>query len=341
MSFTDILTFVGTALVVAVCFYIINNPVDIEAAPVAIQVAPLLPIISCPVVIEAAPVVIQAAPLLPKIKVLPEPQAAQLVASPSVKKRNRVEEFVGSSVVAPSSPEKKRKTFVRLSSPSASEKRPTYRKPSRQSPQVTISLSSVAGAQLLEAIQSAIPPPVDIVPTEVASAYAEISEVVSMEIEMSDAPIVSQLKSCFKSSSNRFAKRVRFVGPSNDCIRGQIATYVVKKDMVCFRENNAGARSMPHESFPLIEEMDRQGNPTGWFTKRDSLFYPPEEQSRFDRCKEHTLCRQCRESVIEGFCDPEVDFSDDVLESDDPNALVHHVQRDQYSRYNCILHGGN
>ncbi|KAF7881013.1 uncharacterized protein EAF02_006904 [Botrytis sinoallii] len=214
MSFTDILTFVGTALVVAVCFYIINNPVDIEAAPVAIQVAPLLPIISCPVVIEAAPVVIQAAPLLPKIKVLPEPQVAQLVASPSVKKRNRVEEFVGSSVVAPSSPENKRKTFVRLSSLSASEKRPTYRKPSRQSPKVTISLASVAGAQLLEAIQSAIPPPVDIVPTEVASAYAEISEVVSMEIEMSDAPMVSQLKSCFKSSSNRFAKRVRFAGPS-------------------------------------------------------------------------------------------------------------------------------
>ncbi|TGO28763.1 hypothetical protein BPAE_0023g00280 [Botrytis paeoniae] len=319
MSFTDILTFVGTALVVAVCFYIINNPVDIDAAPV----------------------VIQAAPLLPKIKVLTKPQAAQLVASPSVKKRIRVEELVGSSVVAPSSPEKKRMTFVRSSSPSVSEKKPTYRRPSRQTPKVTISLASVAGAQLLEAIQSAIPPPADIVPTEVASACAEISEVVSMEVEMTDAPMVSQLKSCFKSSSNRFAKRVRFVGPSNDCIRGQIATYVVKKDMECFRERFAGGRQMPHESFPLVEEKDQQGNPTGWFSKRDSFLYPPEEQSRWDRCKEHTLCRQCRESVIEGFCDPEVDFSDDVLESDDPNALVHHVQRDQYSRYNCILHGGN
>lgn len=341
MSFADILTFVGTALVVAVCYYIINNPVVIEAAPVVIQVAPLPPIINCTVVIEAAPVAIQAAPLLPKIKVLPKPQAAQLVASPSAKKRNRVEELVGSSVVAPSSPEKKRKTFVRSSSPSVSEKKPTYRRPSRQTPKVTISLASVAGAQLLEAIQSVIPPPADIVPTEVASAYAEISDVVSMEVEMTDAPMVSQLKSCFKSSSNRFAKRVRFVGPSNDCIRGQIATYVVKKNMVCFRERCAGARSMPHEKFPIIEEMDRQGRPTGWFTKRDSIFYPPEEKSRWHRCKEHTLCRQCRESVIEGFCDPEVDFSDDVLESDDPDALSKHVHRDQYSRYNCILHGGN
>ncbi|KAF7949085.1 hypothetical protein EAE96_008256 [Botrytis aclada] len=342
MSFADILTFVGTALVVAVCYYIINNPVvDIEAAPVVIQVAPLPTIINCPVVIEAAPVVIQAAPLLPKIKVLPKPQAAQLVASPSVKKRSRVEELAGSPVVAPSSPEKKRKTFVRSSSPSASEKKPTCRRPSRQTPKVTISLASVAGAQLLEAIQSAIPPPTDIVPTEVASAYAEISEVVSMEVEMTDAPMVSQLKSCFKSSSNRFAKRVRFVGPSNDCIRGQIATYVVKKDMDCFRESFAGYRQMPHESFSLIIEKDQHGNPTGWFSKRDSFFYPPEEQSRWDRCKEHQLCRQCRESVSEGFCDPEVDFSDDVLESDDPNALTHHVQRDQYSRYNCILHGGN
>ncbi|KAF7901784.1 uncharacterized protein EAF01_007083 [Botrytis porri] len=341
MSFTDILTLVGTALVVAVCFYIINNPVDFEAAPVVIQVAPLPTIINCEVVIEAAPVVIQVTPLLPKIKVLPEPQAAQLVASPSVKKRNRVEEHVGSSVVAPSSPEKKRKTFVRSSSPSVSEKKPTYRRPSRQTPEVTISLASVAGAQLLESIQSAIPPPVDIVPTEVASACAEISEVVSVEVEMVDAPMVSQLKSCFKSSSNRFAKRVRFVGPSNDCIHGQIATYVVEKNMESFRERHAGDRSMPHESFPLIEEMDQHGNPTGWFSKRDSFFYPPEEQSRFGRCKEHTLCRQCRESVIEGFCDPEVDFSDDVLESDDPNALLNHVHRDQYSRYNCILHGGN
>ncbi|TGO40737.1 hypothetical protein BHYA_0032g00160 [Botrytis hyacinthi] len=319
MSFADILTFVGTALVVAVCYYIINNPVVIEAAPVAIQ----------------------AAPLLPKIKVLPKPQAAQLVASLSVKKRTRVEELVGSSVVAPSSPEKKRKTFIRSSSPSVSEEKPTYRRPSRQTPKVTISFASVAGAQLLEAIQSAIPPPTDIVSTEVASAYAEISDVVSMEVEMTDAPMVSQPKSCFKSSSNRFAKRVRFVGPSNDCIRGQIATYVVETDMICYREMYAGARSMPHEKFPIIEEMDQQGKPTGWFTKRDSFFYPPEEQSRWDRCKEHTLCRQCRESVIEGFCDPEVDFSDDVLESDDPDALSDHVHRDQYSRYNCILHGGN
>ncbi|CCD54215.1 hypothetical protein ACHAPC_001006 [Botrytis cinerea] len=319
MSFTDFLSFVGTALVVAVCFYIINNPV----------------------VIEAAPVITQAAPLLPKKKVLPKPQAAQLVASPSAEKRNRVGVLVGSSVVAPSSPEKKRKTFVRSSSPPPSEKRSTYRKPSRKVSRVTISFSSVAGAQLLEDIRSAIPPPAAIVPTEVASVYAEISEVVSMEVEMTDAPMISQLKSCFKSPSSRFAKRVRFVGPSNDCIRGRLITYVVEKDMINYRKRHAGARSMPHESFPLIEEKDQQGNPTGWFSKQDSLFYPPEDKSTFDRCDEHTRCQQCRLSIMEGFCDPEVDFSDDVLESDDPNALLLHVQRDQYSRYNCILHGGN
>lgn len=305
---------------VAVCFYIINNPI----------------------VIEAAPVVTQAAPLLPKKKVLPKPQAAQLVASPSAKKRNRVEVLVGSSVVTPFSPEKKRKTFVRSSSPPPpSEKRSTYRKPSRKASRVTISFSSVAGAQLLEDIRSAIPPPAAIAPTEVASVYAEISEAVSMEVEMTDAPMISQLKSCFKSSSSRFAKRVRFVGPSNDCIRGRLITYVVEKDMINYRKRHAGARSMPHESFPLIEEKDQQGNPTGWFSKQDSLFYPPEDKSKFDRCDEHAKCQQCRLSISEGFCDPEVDFSDDVLESDDPNALRLHVQRDQYSRYNCILHGGN
>ncbi|KAJ8065283.1 hypothetical protein OCU04_005981 [Sclerotinia nivalis] len=316
MSFFAFLQVMGTTLVVAACVYLISNPLTLEETPVVIQVAPQ-----------------------PITQSLPEPQAAQLVASSSTKKMTRVEELAGSIMVASASPERKRRPFIRSAfTPSLMERRLMNQLPSRQRSKEVIRSSSVAGAQQNKTISSIITM-TDVEMTEVASAYAEISEVISIEVEMTDAPVF-QLKSCFRSSSSRSAKRVSFAGPSGDSIRGRVITYVVPKKMKNYHQKYLGQKRCPHETFPLIEERDQEGNATGWFTKRDGNYFLPIAQSTFERCDENATCTKCRESLSEGFLDPEVDYSDAILEPDE-YALGFHVLRDQYRRYGCINHGGH
>ncbi|KAF7879500.1 hypothetical protein EAF04_000696 [Stromatinia cepivora] len=315
MSFFAFLQVMGTTLVVAACVYLISNPLTLEETPVVIQVAPQ-----------------------PITQSLPEPQAAQLVASSSTKKMSRVEELAGSITVASASPGRKRKPFIRSAFTPLMERRSMNQLPSRQTSKEVIRSSSVAGAQQIKTISSTITM-TDIEMTEVASAYAEISEVISIEVEMTDAPVF-QLKSCFKNSSSRSAKRVSFAGPSRDSIRGRIITHVVPEEMKNYHQEYLGQKRCPHETFPLIEEKDQEGNATGWFTKRDGNYFLPIAQSTFERCDENATCTKCRESLSEGFLDPEVDYSDAILEPDE-NALGLYVLRDQYRRYGCIDHGGH
>ncbi|CAD6442748.1 147c6516-3f38-48fd-9720-f57f50a1b963 [Sclerotinia trifoliorum] len=317
MSFLSFLQVMGTTLVVAACVYLISNPLPLEETPVVIQVAPQ-----------------------PITQSLPESQAAQLAASSSTKKMTRVEQLAGSGMVASASPEIRRRPVIRPAiTLSLVERRLRDRLPSRQPIEEVIRFSSsVAGAQQKNTISSDIIM-TDVEMTEDASVYAEMSEVISTEVEMTDAPVF-QLKSCFRSSSSRSAKRVSFAGPSGDSIRGQVITYVVPRKMKNYHQKYLGQKRCPHETFPLVEERDQEGNATGWFTKRDGVFLHPIAHGVFERCDENASCTKCRESLSEGFLDPEVDFSDAILEAEE-YALGFYVLRDQYRRYGCINHGGH
>ncbi|EDO04806.1 predicted protein [Sclerotinia sclerotiorum 1980 UF-70] len=299
MSFISFLQVMGTTLVVAACVYLISNPLPLEETPVAIQVAPQ-----------------------PITQSLPEPQLA------------------GSTMIASASPEIKRRPVIRPVTLSPMERRRLMDRLSYFQPikKVICFSSSVAGAQQNNTISSDITM-TDVEMTEDASVYAEISEVISTEVQMKNAP-VSQLKSCFKSSSSRPAKRVSFAGPSSDSIHGQVITYVVPGKMRNYHKKYLGQKRCPHETFPLVEERDQEGSATGWFTKRDGVFLPPIAQGTFESCDENACCTKCRESLSEGFLDPEVDFSDAILEAEE-YALGFYVLRDQYRRYGCINHGGH
>ncbi|KAI9646284.1 hypothetical protein NHQ30_005725 [Ciborinia camelliae] len=266
MSFFDYLQVIGSALVVAVCVFLIKNPINLEEATVQVT-----------------------------------PMAFALAYS---------------------------------------ERRSMSIRPSCQSTKAVTPSSSVAGAQQIKTIPSIVTTSTDIEMTEVASAYAEISEVVSVEIEMMDAPI-PQLKSCLKSSAFRSARSVRFVGPSDDCIRGRVFTHVVS-EMKSFHEEYM-ATSGPHVSFPLTEETDLEGNATGWFSKQDSIYFPPkvEVQGDLADCEAYTTCATCRGNLSYGFLDPIVDYPDSVLEAEDIWALNLYVSRDVERRYHCRSHGGD
>ncbi|ESZ90238.1 hypothetical protein SBOR_9375 [Sclerotinia borealis F-4128] len=316
MSFYDFLQVIGSALVVAICVLMMRSPIDFEVAP--------------------ASQLIQVAPPSPVTQSLSEPQAAQLVASPSPRKMSRVEELIGSVQVTPTCPQRDRKPSPRIVfAPAQLERRSMIKSPSIQSIKADVHSSSVAGAQQIITTTSTVTTTMDIEMTDVASAYAEISEVISVEVEMVDAP-APQLKSCMKSSfASRSAKSVSFAGPSSDCIRGKIATHVVSEAFVYPSGWSPGALQSPHETFPIIEEKDQEGNPTGWFYKQDSIYYPPKIEGH---ALPLSFCRECHEHISHGFLNPIVDYTDAVLA--DIKGVRDFVILDQAMRYNCGDHGG-
>ncbi|KAA8568588.1 hypothetical protein MFRU_012g01340 [Monilinia fructicola] len=247
MSFFAFLQVIGNALVVAACVLLVSNPIQFDSPS-------------------------------PITESLPEPQATQLVAPSSTKKMGRVGELMGPAQSASTSPMVKRKTFT----PHKMERRSTIdQQPSFQSPEAVAPSSSVAGAQHMETITSLVNTTIDIEMTDVASVYAEISEVISVEIEMTDAPI-PELKSCFRSNdAPRSAKSVSFEGPSSDRIRGRLSTFEVDNLAPRFHEEYMATKQGPNMTFPLIIEFDDEGNATGWFSKRDSIYYPPTAQGAF------------------------------------------------------------
>ncbi|KAB8296979.1 hypothetical protein EYC80_002382 [Monilinia laxa] len=247
MSFFDFLQVIGTALVVAVCVLLVSNPIHLDSPS-------------------------------PITQSLPEPQATQLVAPSSTKKLGRVGELMGAIQDAPTSPLMKRKAFT----PHPMVRRSTIvQQPSFQSYKAVDHSSSVAGAQRIKTITSIVNTTIDIEMTDAASVYAEISEVISVDIEMIDAPI-PELKSCLRSNdAPRSAKSVSFEGPSSGRIRGRLSTFEVDNLAPRFHEEYMATKQGPNVTFPLIAEFDHEGNATGWFSKRDSIYYPPTAQGTF------------------------------------------------------------
>ncbi|QSZ35612.1 hypothetical protein DSL72_008482 [Monilinia vaccinii-corymbosi] len=311
MSFFEFLQAVGSALMVAVCVILLSCPIHFDEAPVVIQVASPSPI----------------------TRSLPEPQAAQPVASsPTTKEMSTIEELMGSIQISSPSPTRKRKVFT----PHPVKKRSTIaQRPSFQSSKDVVR-SSVAGAQQTKTITS-IKTTIDI-----ETVHAKISETISVEVEMIDAPI-PELKSCFKSNgAPRSAKSVRFEGPSSDCIRGRVSTFEVDKLGRSYHQAYMASKQAPSVASRLVEEVDTEGNANGWFSKRDSLYFPPTSRGTFVGNHEWHTCLACRGNLSKGFLDPMVDFPDSVLESgNDKWALVRLVKLDQVRRYHCTSHGGS
>ncbi|RAL60748.1 hypothetical protein DID88_009853 [Monilinia fructigena] len=164
MSFFDFLQVIGTALMLAACVLLVSNPIHLDSPS-------------------------------PITRSLPKPQATQVV-TPSTKKLGRVGELTGPIQDASTSPLMKRKAFT----PHPMVRRSTIiQQPSFQSYKAVDHSSSVVGTQQMKAITSIVNTTIDIEMTDVASVYAEISEVISVDIEMTDAPI-PELKSCLRSN---------------------------------------------------------------------------------------------------------------------------------------------
>lgn len=302
MSFFVYFQVIGTIALVVACVMMVNNPIEIDQAPAVNQVASYSPITESHL----------------------ESQAAQLVASPSTKRNCKVEELVD---------------LLEAATLESSEEDCEVEELADLLEATTLTSSSVAGAQQIETTTSIVVESMDIEMTDVASVYAEISEVISVEVEMVDAP-VPPLKSCLKSKSAfRSAKSVRFEGPSSDSIRGQIALFEVKSAPSYHKEYMMMSQA-PHKSFPLFVEFDDEGNLNGWFTKRDGKNRRPTFKGTFDKCRPWAFCNTCKGNLADGFLDPITNFPKAVLEADSGSSLHNFVEEDQIRRYHCESHGG-